>query len=52
MKMTKCRWTGNTSPNAGMYYYDNSTHTVHDLDDFLDRNPALKAEYEARDTEE
>lgn len=48
MKMTKCRWTGNTSPNAGKYFYENKSHTLHDLDDFLDRNPAAKAEYEMR----
>lgn len=47
MKMTKCRWTGNTSPQAGKYYYDNTTHTLYDLDDYLDRNPAARAEYEA-----
>jgi archaellum biogenesis ATPase FlaH len=47
MKMTKCRWTGNTSPNAGKYYYDNPTHTVHDLEDFLDRNPVLAEQYRA-----
>ena len=51
MKMTKCRWTGNTSPNAGKYYYDNATHTVHDLEDFLDRNPDKRAEYEMRHEE-
>lgn len=39
MKMTKCRWTGNTSPVAGKYYYDNQTHTMSDLDDFLQANP-------------
>jgi hypothetical protein len=48
MKMTKCRWTGNTSPNAGKYYYDNATHTVHDLEDYLDRNPDKRQEYEMR----
>ena len=46
MKMTKCRWTGNTSPDAGRYYYDNKTHTVHDLDDFLDRNPDIARAYQ------
>lgn len=39
MKMTKCRWTGRTSPVAGKYYYDNETHTLHDLDDWLKENP-------------
>ncbi|MNH08529.1 hypothetical protein D3C79_679470 [compost metagenome] len=47
MKMTKCRWTGNTSPNAGKYYYDNQTHTVYDLDDYLDRHPKVRLAYEA-----
>jgi len=46
MKMTKCRWTGNTSPNAGKYFYSNREHTLYDLNDYLDRNPAIKAEYE------
>lgn len=45
MKMTKCRWTGNTSPQAGKYFYDNQTHTLYDLDDYLDRNPKVKEEY-------
>lgn len=48
MKMTKCRWSGRTSPNAGMYFYDNPTHTIHDLEDFLDRNPETRAIYEMR----
>jgi archaellum biogenesis ATPase FlaH len=52
MKMTKCRWTGNTGPQAGKYFYENKTHTLHDLDDYLDRNPAAKAEYEMRGGEE
>jgi hypothetical protein len=34
MKATKIRWTGNTGV-AGKYYYDNRTHTMHDLDDWL-----------------
>lgn len=46
MKMTKCRWTGNTGPQAGLYYYDNLTHTLYDLDDYLDRNPKVKAQYQ------
>lgn len=46
MKMTKCRWTGNTSPKAGEYYYDNPTHTIHDLHDYLEKNPQAKHEYE------
>lgn len=43
MKMTKCRWTGNTSPVAGKFYYDNGTHTMHDLDDYLQSHPELYA---------
>lgn len=39
MKMTKCRWTGRTSPAAGKYYYDNDTHTLHDFEDWLKQNP-------------
>ena len=34
MKATKIRWTGKTGI-AGKYYYDNETHTMHDLDDWL-----------------
>ena len=34
MKMSKCRWTGNTSPFAGKYYYDNISHTLYDFDDW------------------
>ena len=41
MKMTKCRWTGNTSPFAGMYYYDNSTHTLHDFEEWKENNPHM-----------
>lgn len=52
MKMTKCRWTGNTSPQAGKYFYENATHTLHDLDDYLERHPQAKAEYEMRGEEE
>jgi archaellum biogenesis ATPase FlaH/Zn ribbon nucleic-acid-binding protein len=37
MKATKIRWTGNTG-TAGKYYYDNETHTLHDLDDWLNKN--------------
>ena len=39
MKMTKCRWTGRTAPVAGKYYYDNETHTLYDLDDYLAEHP-------------
>lgn len=39
MKMTKCRWTGRTSPFAGKYFYDNETHTLHDFDEWVANNP-------------
>lgn len=39
MKMTKCRWTGNTGM-SGQYYYDNQTHTLYDKDDWLSNNPS------------
>jgi len=35
MKMTKCRWTGSTGM-SGQYYYDNSSHTLHDKEDWLE----------------
>lgn len=41
MKLSKCRWTGNTSPSAGKYYYDNTTHTVHDYDEYMLANPHM-----------
>ena len=41
MKMTKCRWTGRTSPIAGKYYYDNETHTLYDLEDYLEKHPEI-----------
>lgn len=47
MKMTKCRWTGNTGPKAGEYFYANKEHTLYDLSDYLDKNPAAAAEYAA-----
>lgn len=34
MKMSKCRWTGHTSPFAGKYYYDNKTHKLYDYEDW------------------
>lgn len=37
MKATKIRWTGNTGI-AGKYYYDNKSHTLYDLDDYLEKN--------------
>lgn len=45
MKCTKLRWTGRTSPLAGEYYYDNETHTLHDLQDYLGKNPSALEEY-------
>jgi hypothetical protein len=47
MKMTKCRWTGITSPVAGKYFYDNSEHKMYDLNDYIKRNPAMQQEFEA-----
>lgn len=47
MKCTKMRWTGRTSPKAGEYYYDNDTHTLYDLDDYLDSHPSSRAEYDS-----
>lgn len=37
MKATKIRWTGKTGV-AGKYYYDNESHTMYDLDDWLAEN--------------
>lgn len=37
MKATKIRWTGKTGI-AGKYYYDNESHRMYDLDDFLAGN--------------
>lgn len=37
MKMTKCRWTGSTGM-SGEYYYENSTHTLHDKLDWVEAN--------------
>lgn len=37
MKATKIRWTGKTGI-AGKYYYDNESHRMYDLDDFLNSN--------------
>jgi len=37
MKATKIRWTGKTGI-AGKYYYDNNSHRMHDLDDYLNGN--------------
>lgn len=38
MKMSKCRWTGNTGM-SGQYYYDNSEHKLYDKQDWLEQNP-------------
>lgn len=35
--ISKCRWTGFTGP-AGDFYYDNSTHTLYDKDDWMKEN--------------
>lgn len=37
MKATKIRWTGKTG-QAGAYYYDIETHTLHDIDEWLAQN--------------
>lgn len=34
MKMTKCRWTGNTG-TVGEYYYDNAVHTMYDKQEWM-----------------
>ena len=44
MKMTKCRWTGATGA-AGEYFYDNATHTMWDLWDYLEAHPDVKEQY-------
>lgn len=41
MKMTKCRWTGQTAPVAGKYFYDNSEHRLYDLQDYLSKHPQM-----------
>lgn len=46
MKMTKCRWTGQTSPVAGKYYYANAEHKLYDLNDYLKANPHMYVEVE------
>lgn len=37
MKLSKCRWTGHTSPFAGKYYYSNETHKLYDYDDWVSK---------------
>lgn len=39
LKQTKCRWSGQTSPHAGKFYYDNATHRLWDFDDWMAQNP-------------
>lgn len=46
MKMTKCRWTGQTSPVAGKFYYSNQEHRLYDLDDWLTKHPEMFVEME------
>lgn len=46
MKMSKCRWTGQTSPVAGKYYYDNQEHKLYDLDEYLAKHPEMYVEME------
>lgn len=41
MKASKIRWTGRTGV-AGMYYYDNNTHTMFDKEDWLAEQPAVE----------
>lgn len=36
--MPKCRWTGDAG-EAGEWFYDNKTHTVYELEDWLKLNP-------------
>ena len=44
MKATKIRWSGVTGI-AGKYFYDNQTHTLHDLDDYLKNNPDAVSDF-------
>lgn len=41
LKLSKCRWTGNTSPAAGKYFYDNEKHTLYDFDDYWSSNGSV-----------
>lgn len=34
MKMSKCRWSGQTSPFAGKFYYDNAAHKLYDFEEW------------------
>jgi hypothetical protein len=38
MKASKIRWTGKTGV-AGVYYYENESHTMHDKEDWLAKQP-------------
>lgn len=46
MKMTKCRWTGITSPVAGRYFYDNKSHKMYDLNDYIQRHPEMAQDFQ------
>ena len=41
--MPKCRWTGDAG-EAGEWFYDNKTHTVYELEDWLKLNPEDEGE--------
>lgn len=40
----KCRWTGNTG-NGGKWFYQNTTHTMHDYDTFFNIKEAEEEPY-------
>ena len=46
MKMTKCRWTGRTSPSAGKYFCSIHEHKMYDLNDYIEKNPSMRQEFE------
>ena len=37
IEVLKCRWSGNTG-YAGSWYYDNTTHTIYDKEDYVQQN--------------
>lgn len=37
IEVLKCRWSGNTG-YAGSWYYDNTTHTIYDKDDYVQQS--------------
>ncbi|QHZ59828.1 DNA primase/helicase [Alteromonas phage vB_AmeM_PT11-V22] len=39
IEVPKCRWTGR-SGKAGMWYYDNESHTIHDYEEFFGEPPS------------